>query len=108
MRLSRLASTSLAALLALTVSSHALAGAPIPPRGLRNVAAAVTTSSTTRSGPTSPSLGGAPDVQVNVDPGNLVDESGPAIAVAPSGTMAPVPFSSILIEKPPTGTEVCG
>jgi hypothetical protein len=80
--------------LASVLAFQALASAapippPNPPRALGSAAMEELPSLFARSSPPAglASLGGLPDVQVNVDPGDLVNESGPAIAVSPNGTV---------------------
>jgi hypothetical protein len=99
MRTTRLAPPGLLVLLALlafliagappraVLAADARFDAPIPPRALGG-AASLATLRTGGSRRVPIALGGIPDQQVNVDPLNLTDEAGPAIAVAPSGTIA--------------------
>lgn len=90
MRLPRLAATGLLVLaLSFHVTAALAATAPVPPRGLRSVTSAAT-STANRATPGAGMLANVPDKQVNVDPGNLVDEAGAAIAVAPSGLIGMV------------------
>lgn len=93
MRTSRLASTGLIVLITLLINLLSprivSSAAPIPPRALGGGAGVEASAPHTSSSRiSSATLGGIPDKQVNVDPGNLVDDAGPAIAVAPSGEIA--------------------
>lgn len=99
MRTTRLAPSGLLVLLALLIdvtpprAGSAAGGArfdaPVPPRALGGGAGIATIPVRTDGSRRVPiSLGGIPDKQVNEDPGNLTDEAGPAIAVAPSGAIA--------------------
>ena len=99
MRTTRLAPSGILVLLALLIDAapsraapaaeRARFDAPAPPRALGG-GAGVGNFPIRIDGSrhVSISFGGIPDKQVNQDPGNLTDEAGPAIAVAPSGALA--------------------
>jgi hypothetical protein len=76
-------------LLVAAPAALALEPPPMPPRALgaavRDAVPAPAARLRPAAGPSS--LGGLADVQVNADPGNLVDEAGPAVAVSPSGVI---------------------
>jgi hypothetical protein len=67
--------------------ADAPAGPPAPPRGLAGHPPEAPPAAGPRVSPDGAAFADFPDVQVNQDLGNLIDEFGPAIAVEPSGVV---------------------